>query len=95
MNEENIHSRSQSFHFFPSLSESKAKYNRLVQEEMETVEMIRKEENICLPSDINYFDAYFSFKKEVAEQLDKYKPRTVSGRNKIGSWSEPSITLLL
>lgn len=48
---------------------------------METVEMIRKEENICLPLDINYFDACFSFKKEVAELLDKYKPRTVSGWN--------------
>lgn len=46
---------------------------------MENVEMIRKEENISIPSDINYFDVYFSFKTEVAEQLDKYKPATVSG----------------
>lgn len=84
MNERNIRSRSQSYlfiSFLPSYSPIKreAKYDWLVKEEMENVEMIKKEENICLPSDINYFDAFFSFKTEVAELLDKYKPRTVRG----------------
>ena len=54
-----------------------AMYQRLAQFEREEMEMIRKEENLTLDEDIDYYDIALNLSTETREKLARIRPPTV------------------